>query len=68
MPRTYKVNVTSREQGNILYFESPEAGSDLKKIAERLDREKRLWMWNLNVEGRCKEAQDKFEEEGCAGR
>jgi len=68
MPRTYKVSVTSREQGNILCFESPEAGSDLKKIAERLDREKRLWMWNLDVEGDCTEAQGKFGEEGRAGR
>jgi len=49
-------------------FESPEAGSDLKKIAERLDREKRLWMWNLDVEGHCTEAQGKLEEEGRAGR
>jgi len=67
MPRTYKVIVTSREQGNILSFESPEAESDPKKIAERLDREKRLWMWNLDVEGHCKEAQGKFEE-GRTGR
>jgi salicylate hydroxylase len=67
VPRTCKVTVTSREQGNLSCSESPEAGSDLKKIDERLDREERLWMWNLDVEGHCKKAQGKSEEGRRAG-
>lgn len=67
IPRTCKVITASREQGNLLCFESPEAGSDLEKIAERLDCDRRLWMWDLDVEAHFQAALGKFEEERCVG-
>jgi len=67
IPRTCKVITLSREQGKLLCFESPEAGSDLEKIAERLDWDRRLWMWDLDVETHFQEALEKFEEERCRG-
>jgi salicylate hydroxylase len=68
VPRTCKVIAASREQGNLLCFESSEARSDLNQIAERLNWDRRLWMWDLDVEGHCKEALEKFEEERRAGQ
>jgi len=61
--RACKFITASRQQGNLLCFESPEAGSDPKKVAERWDWNRRLWMWDLDVEAHYQEAMGKFEDE-----
>jgi 2-polyprenyl-6-methoxyphenol hydroxylase-like FAD-dependent oxidoreductase len=44
VPRGCRIIAASREQGNLLCFESPEAGDNLEKVAERLD-------WDVGVGG-----------------
>lgn len=66
VPRTCRVITASREQGNLPCFESPEAGSDLEKVAEPLNWDRRLWLWELDVEGHCEKALEKFEKERSA--
>lgn len=58
--RACRMITASREQGNLLCFENPDAGSDLQKVAELLDWDKRLWIWDLDVSAHCKETLKKF--------
>jgi salicylate hydroxylase len=68
VPRGCRVIAASREQGKLLCFESPEAGDDLEKATERLDWDKRMWMWDFDIEANGKEALEKFEEGKNAAR
>ncbi|KAE9375639.1 FAD/NAD(P)-binding domain-containing protein [Stipitochalara longipes BDJ] len=62
VPRTTRVMAASRGQGNVLCFEDPDAGSDLNKVAEFLNWDRRLWLWDFDVDEHCKQALKKFEE------
>ena len=63
IPKTTKVMAASCGQGNLLCFEDPYAGNDLEKVAELLNWDRRMWLWDFDVDGNCKEALEKFEEE-----
>jgi salicylate hydroxylase len=60
VPRGCRVIAASCEQGKLLCFESPGAGDDLEKVAERLDWDKRMWMWDFDIEANGKEALGKL--------
>jgi len=54
----------SRRQGELLCFEDPDAGRDLKKVAELLNWDRRMWLWDFDVDGNCKEALENLRREG----
>jgi salicylate hydroxylase len=53
----------SRGQGNLVCFEDPDGGSDQEKVAELINWDRRMWLWDYDVDGNGKQALGRFEEE-----
>lgn len=59
-PRAQRVVRTSQEAGEIYAFADPDIGNDMVKLAKNMN-ERYLWIWEHDLEGDLKKAEEEFE-------